>query len=82
MEVGMSEQNIDSKFSPLITKWPSTFVSRDKVGEFSGGILHPRTLANLDCKGLGPRRFRVGRKVVYEVSELVRWLSERSSPIK
>lgn len=78
----MPEQNIDSKFFPLITKWPSVFVSRDKVGEFSGGILHPRTLANLDCKGLGPKRFRVGRKVVYEVKDLCDWLAARACKIE
>lgn len=65
----------------MADKWPSTYVSREKVGEFSGGILHPRTLANLDSKGLGPQRYRVGRKVVYHVDDLCDWLSLRAREI-
>ncbi len=63
----------------LAFKWPSAYVSRDKVGEFSGGILHPRTLANLDAKGVGPRgRIRINnKKIAYPVDELIKWMEER-----
>lgn len=65
--------------SALIKSWPSPFVERQRVSEFSGGILHPRTLANLDAKGEGPtKRIRVGQKVAYPVTDLVRWMEERS----
>lgn len=70
-----------TNFSSLAKKWPSSFVSRDRVSEFSGGIIHPRTLANLDCKGEGPKRIRVGRKVAYEVKELCNWLSKRAQAV-
>jgi len=72
----MSEQ---INFSAMARKWPSAFVSRSQVGKFSGGILHPRTLANLDSQGLGPRnRIKVGRKVAYPVAELCEWMAERA----
>lgn len=66
--------------SKLISKWPSAYVARSEVGRFSGGLISPGTLANLDCKGEGPEgRIRVGKKVAYEVHALVRWLEGRAS---
>jgi hypothetical protein len=36
-------------------------------------------LANLRCKGLGPSFYRVGRKILYDVVEVDRWI--RSQPV-
>lgn len=68
-----------SLFSSLKDSWKSSFVARDEVATFSGGILHPRTMANLDCKGEGPRgRIRMGRVVAYPVDDLVEWMESRA----
>jgi hypothetical protein len=69
--------------SKLKDKWPSPYVSRDKVGEFSGGILHPRSLANRDALGEGPRgRIRVnGKKIAYPVDALIEWLEAKSEMV-
>lgn len=73
---------MQNHFSSLAEKWPSSFVARDKVSEFSGGIINPRTIANHDCKGTGPAgRFRVGRKIAYPVQSLVEWLEARSQSL-
>jgi len=63
----------------LIEKWPSAIVARSEVAEFSGGLLNPRTLANLDCRGEGPPvRLKMGtRRVAYPTAVLARWLAER-----
>lgn len=53
------------------------YVPRGQVGVFSGGILHPRTMANLDCLGLGPPRVWHGKKVFYPVDGLVEWGQRR-----
>ena len=67
-----------SSFESLAAKWPSSFVSRDRVHEFTGGIISQRYLANLDSRGLGPEnRVRVGRKVAYPVDDLIAWLESR-----
>ena len=69
-----------SIFDDLADKWPSNWVSRQSIGEFSGGIINPRSLANWDCKGLGPRgRTRIGKKVAYPVREVIRWLNEKAN---
>jgi len=64
-------------FSLLIEKWPSAVVARSQVGQFSGGVLTPKYMANLDSIGVGPERIRIGRKVVYPVHSLVKWLKSR-----
>lgn len=71
-------QKTKPDLSSLAKKWPSSFVSRDKVAEFSGGILHPGTLANLDSMGIGPKRVKIGRKVAYKATNLVDWLATRA----
>ena len=65
-------------FKAMREKWESAVVARDKVGKFSGGLLHPRTMSNLDAKGKGPKRFRMGnRKVGYFVDDLIAWMMQR-----
>lgn len=68
-----------ANFSSLAERWPSSFVSRDQIGAFSGGILNPRTLANKDCKGEGPAgRVRIGRKIAYPVDSVISWMESRA----
>ena len=66
-------------FESMIAKWPSSFVARSEVGKFSGGLLHPRTMANLDSLGEGPDgAVRLKKRVGYEVVPLVRWMEGRA----
>ncbi len=77
----MSEKNseVRNHFNELLQKWPSSFVARDKVPEFTGGCISSGRMANLDCLGEGPsQRIRIGRKVCYPVGPFVDWLIERS----
>ena len=70
-------------FDELAEKWPSTVVSRSEIRKFSGGILSPRYLANLDSEGKGiPGRMLVGNKVVYKVSDAIKFLEERVQGVK
>jgi hypothetical protein len=63
----------------LIASWQSPIVARSEVGRFSGGILHPRTMANLDAKGEGPGKIVVGGKVGYYTEVLARWTEGRAT---
>lgn len=66
----------------MAEKWPSPIVARTEVARFSGGILHPRTLANLDARGEGPKtRIKHGRKVAYPVDALIEFLRKRCTII-
>ena len=68
----------ESTFAPMAARWPSSHVARSRVAEFSGGILTPKTMANLDAQGKGPKgRIRVGKAVAYEVTKLIAWMESR-----
>ena len=64
-------------FSELADAWPSPVVAREAVGKFSGGLLHPRTMANIDSLGSGPKMVRLGRKRGYWVDSLIEWMNNR-----
>ena len=68
-------------FSELAKAWPSPIVARSEVGKFSGNVLHPRTMANIDSNPNieGPERITLGRKVAYFKDSLVAWMNERAN---
>lgn len=60
--------------------WGSTIITREGIEKFTGGAIKEKHLANLDCKGLGPKgKFYVGRKAAYALSEFVSWFKTRIS---
>ena len=74
----MDKNIIKQEIRAMADKWPSTIVSRGEVGKFSGGFVHPRTMANLDSRGEGPSgRVRIGKKSGYTVPTLIDWLITR-----
>ena len=64
-------------FSELADAWGSPIVAREAVGSFSGGLLNPRTMANIDSLGNGPKMVKLGRKRGYWVDSLVEWMNKR-----
>ena len=58
----------------LAESWGAPIVARSDVGKFSGGVLNPRTMANLDCLGKGPGKIAVRGKICYATRELVDWM--------
>ena len=61
-------------------RWPSAIVSRQEAGQFSGGAVSPKFLANADSLKEGPKgRFNIGRRVCYPVDSLINWLRARAS---
>jgi len=66
----------------MADRWDSPYVAREEVKKFTGGIINPRTLANLDSKGEGPSgRVRVGRKIAYPVDKFIEWLEARAEQV-
>lgn len=74
----MKQKLLKINLSSLKEKWPSSIVARVEVGNFTGGVLSEKYLANLDCQMKGPdERFKIGRKVAYPIDSLLRWLEAR-----
>lgn len=69
-------------FKSLAEKWPSAFVARTEVSNFSGGLVNVKTIANLDSQKQGPPRVRVGRKIAYPVDSFIQWLESRAEVCK
>ncbi len=73
---------MNQSFSILAEHWPSAWVSRTKIQEFTGGTISEKYLANLDSQGKGPAgRVRIGRKIAYPTAEVVRWLEGRAQEV-
>jgi len=53
----------------------SRYLTNDEAAGFLK--LSPRTLEKLRVLGTGPRFCKFGRRVVYDVADLIRWASER-----
>lgn len=72
-------RNANFDLTELAKAWGAPIVARAEVSKFSGGLLHPRTLANLDCIGQGPESIRIGGRVCYPTGALVEWLKARTT---
>lgn len=69
----------DDVFTEMATKWSSSVVARAEVKKFTGGGISPKTIANADSEGKGPKdRFLMGRRICYPVSSLIDWLRQNS----
>ena len=78
----MSEISNNTKFTFMAAKWPSAIVARKKIEEFTGGLISPGYIANLDSQGKGPSgRIQVGRQIAYPVSSIILWLESRCKEI-
>ncbi|MDR2067499.1 MAG: hypothetical protein LBP41_00735 [Holosporaceae bacterium] len=63
----------------LKDKWPSPFVSRDRISEFTDGILKQSSMNTMDARGDGIcPRYRIGNRVFYEVDNVIKWLKART----
>lgn len=55
------------------------YIFRKDIGELTGGIVSPRTLANHDSKGTGPEeRLQVNGKIAYSKESFFKWLEGRT----
>jgi len=69
--------------SHLAERWPSPLIARSAVKNFTGGLLSEKYLANLDSQGKGPAgRVKIGRKIAYNVSQLISWLEGRAETLE
>lgn len=66
-------------FDEMADNWPSEIIARTEIKVFTGGLISPGYIANLDSQGKGPSgRLKSGRKTGYQKRPFVKWLRERS----
>lgn len=72
----------DIDLSNLANGWPSTYVTRNQLAKFTGGMVTPGSMAVFDSKGEGPAgRFIVNRKTAYTVKNVIEWLEARVTEV-
>ena len=64
-------------FTDLAKELPP-LIARNHVEKLLGGVISSKTLANLSSLGDGPKRMRMGRKVVYRTVDFLEWLASRT----
>ena len=70
----MKKENV---LSEIRSKIPP-IIARQQVPILLGGAISSKTLANLDSQGKGPKRMRIGRKVVYKADDFLEWLAAKT----
>lgn len=64
-----------SVISKLAATLPPIF-TRTEISKLTGGVISPRTLANLDSAGRGPTNIlKFKRKVAYEKDAFLAWFA-------
>ena len=73
-----SLDEIHKHIDEMADRWPSNIVARKEIGNFSGGILSPKTLANMDSKGEGPEgRFIICNQTAYPIQKIIKFMKDR-----
>lgn len=67
-----------ARITKIIDQEP--LVRAEKVSEFLGG-LPGQTLANWRSAGKGPKFYRVGKHVMYRLSDVTAWLEEERARV-
>jgi hypothetical protein len=74
---GMNEDKFNN-LEKLKGKWPSPFVSRDRIEEFTEGFFKQSSMNTMDARGDGINtRYRIRNRVFYEVDEVIKWLKTK-----
>lgn len=69
---------IEQLIEEMEQRWPSPVVARKDIGRYTGGLISPKTAANLDSLGLGcPGKFCIGNNAGYPTSSMSIWLKSR-----
>ena len=67
----------------LAEDWPSPFVARSEMENFTKGLYKPRSMNTFDARGDGiKQRIVLGNKIVYLKNDVINWLRGRKKDEK
>ena len=73
-----TNQFVEEIIQNIVQQNPYGFILRPDLRQKTGGLLHGRTMANLDSLGRGIEdRFIVGRVTAYPVDSVVKYLRKK-----
>ncbi len=77
----MNDQDLQKLERQLKEQYPFG-IPRKRLQFATGGILHPRTAANLDSLGQGiPGRFKINRMTIYPVADVISYIQSKTNEI-
>ncbi len=80
--ISLFKNNVGSEeFYRAIEKELPSLFTRTVASKALGGLIAPRTFANIDCRGEGPNRVKINGKIMYEKSSFMQWLRSRENHI-
>ncbi len=68
---------MDTFLQDLFDRWPSPFVLRSQIGEFTCGLISPSSMATIDCRNAGLSSIRMGKRLFYGKGDLIKWMKRR-----
>lgn len=67
-------------FQRMADNWEGEIIARTEVKRFTGGMLSPGYIANLDAKGEGPPgKIKFKGRIGYDKTLFVQWMRNRSA---
>ena len=73
-------ESIEQALKRMSENWPSEFIARGKIEDFTGGMMTGKSVANLESKGEGPDgSIKCGGKAGYIKGPFIDWLRPRLS---
>ena len=79
MSENFSKKTIDELFDKMAAEWPSEFIARKKVEDYTGGMVTGKTVANFETRGEGPsEKIKFGRLSGYPKASFTEWLKGKA----
>ncbi len=76
----MEKLEYEKLLDGMVERWPSNWVARKKLEEFTGGAIIGRTAANKDSLGCGiPGKFLLCGQICYPAKSVIAWLKQNAS---
>lgn len=74
----MKKENLELYLKQIQEDWPSPFVARCKIQEFTKGMYKIGTFNSYDAKGKGiATKYKLNERIFYKVADVVDWLKDK-----
>ena len=74
----MKKENLELYLKQIQEDWPSPFVARCKIGEFTKGMYKAVSMNTFDASNKGiNERYKLRKTVFYKVEDVVNWIRSK-----
>lgn len=74
----MKKENLELYLKQIQEDWPSPFVARCKIQEFTKGMYKTISFRSFDARKCGiANKYALGTKIFYTVKDVIDWLKNK-----